>query len=142
MSEGSRFGRSDEEWIDLTRVGLKFLIQQARNGSLTSYTEMNTVLGQRSAARNFDFSAETERAAMGELLGRIVERNRPETGHMISSIVTYLNVNEPGNGFFNLARDLGLLPADAGAERLESFWASEVGAIHAHYRRGARSQLR
>jgi hypothetical protein len=102
-------------------------------GRLTSYTELNTVLNRRTGLRPFDFDLDSERAAMGELLGRIVERERPESGHMISALVIYLGENDAGPGFYRIAQEYGMLPTNAGAEARLAFWSGEVSAIHHHY---------
>jgi len=131
---GQRYGRSDDDWEELTAEGLRFLVEQARMGRTTTYTELNTVLRQRTRARTFDFDLESERAAMGELLYRIVERERPASGHMISALVIYLNENDAGSGFYKLATEYGLLPKRATANQKLAFWSSEVAQVHAHYR--------
>ena len=76
---------------------------------MTTYTELNTVLRQRTSVRTFDFDLDSERAAMGELLGEIVQLERPNfEGHMISAIVIYLNENDAGGGFYALAEQHAL----------------------------------
>jgi hypothetical protein len=61
------------------------LVEQAQKGRTVSHTELNTVLGKRTSARIFDFDRDSERAAMGELLGEVTLRERPSNGHMISA---------------------------------------------------------
>jgi hypothetical protein len=68
-----RYGRSDEEWEELISNGRTFLEERARLEKTTSYTEMNAVLAKRTSVHAFDFEREDERAAMGSLLGSIVE---------------------------------------------------------------------
>jgi hypothetical protein len=101
---------------------------------MTSYTELNTVLGQRTSARVFDFDLDSERAAIGELLGEIVELERPACGHMISAIVIYLNENDAGKGFYNLAELNGDLPKGSSRNQRLAFWSKEVAEVHKHYR--------
>jgi hypothetical protein len=127
------YGRTDPEWDALTAEGLRFLIERAQMKRTTSYTELNTVLGQRTRIRMFDFDHESERAAMGQLLYSIVERERPSSGHMISSIVIYLNENDAGTGFYKLAQSYGVLPKNPSADEKLKFWANEVHAIHDYY---------
>lgn len=70
---------------------------------------------------------------MGHLLYLIVERNRPVSNLMISTVVIYLNANEPGTGFYVLAHDLDLLQRNAfGGESLD-FWPQQVTALHEFY---------
>ncbi len=103
------WGRDELEWNQLTDETARFLVERARMERTTSYTELNSVLHQRTGAPLFDFGLDRDRAAMGALLGEVAVRMRPEIGALISSIVLYLNENDAGSGFYALARDEGLL---------------------------------
>ena len=129
------FGRDQADWDLLTLAGEQFLIERARLGRLTSYTELNATLERRTGLRRFDFELQAERAAMGHLLGLIVvERNRPVTGLMISALVIYLDGNDAGSGFYKLAQDLGeLAPGSLSARMKEKFWIGQVKALYAYY---------
>jgi hypothetical protein len=107
------YGRDDLAWDELARAGLEFLLERARLEKLTSYTELNATLIRRTGLPGFDFSRADERAAMGHLLYVIVELNRPETGLMISALVSYLDANDAGSGFYGYAQDLGMLQRNA-----------------------------
>ena len=133
------FGRDQADWDLLAGAGEAFLIERARLGRLTSYTELNATLERRTGLRRFDFALQAERAAMGHLLGLIVvERNRPVTGLMISALVIYLDGNDAGSGFYKLAQDLGELPPGALSSRVkEAFWVGQVKALQTYYRRSA-----
>lgn len=137
------FGRDQAEWDLLTGVGEAFLIERARLGRLTSYTELNAVLERRTGLRRFDFELQAERSAMGHLLGLIVvERNRPVTGLMISALVIYLGGNDAGAGFYKLGQDLAELPPGALSLRVkDEFWVGQVKALHAYYRRTTAVQV-
>jgi hypothetical protein len=127
------FGRDNAEWSRLVQAAEVFLIEQARLGKVTSYTELNTVLARRTGATPFDFGQDGERRAMGALLEEVGERNRPETGVMITALVSYLNENDAGPGFFAYAQRVGLLRSGATADERLEFWASQVRASHDHY---------
>ncbi|MEV3979311.1 hypothetical protein [Nonomuraea sp. NPDC049758] len=129
----SLYGRDDETWEQLTEAGLKFLIERARLRKTTSYTELNTVLERRTGISGFDFSRQDDRAAMGHLLGRIVERNRPASGLMISALVIYLDGNNAGGGFYSLAADLGLIPRKPSARQKEEFWVGQLNRLYEYY---------
>lgn len=129
------YGRDDDDWDELVGEAVDFLGAQARLSRLTTYTELNTVLSQRTGQRAFDFSQDSERAAMGALLGTAVDRTLSEIGGMISSIVIYLNANDAGPGFYKLATKLGLLTAKPSAVQKEAFWANQVKEVHRHYAR-------
>jgi hypothetical protein len=131
------FGRDQADWDLLAEAAEVFLVERARLGRLTSYTELNFALEGRTDLRRFDFGLQADRTAMGHLLGLVVvERNRPVTGLMISALVIYLGGNDAGPGFYKLAQDLGELSPGALSPRVkEEFWVGQVKALHAHYRR-------
>src|SRR5687767_688412 len=97
------WGRDELEWGELVDGTTEFLAEQARLGRTTSYTELNAVLHQRVSARTFDFAKDSERAAMGGLLGEVARTELPTVGALVSSIVLYLNENDAGTGFYRLA---------------------------------------
>jgi hypothetical protein len=127
------YGRSDEEWDQLTSVGLAFLVERARLEKTTTYTELDATLRRRAGLRGFDFDQDSERAAMGHLLGLIVERNRPTTNLLISALVQYLNTNDAGPGFYALAVELGMLPRRSSAMAKQAFWIGQLNALYAFY---------
>ncbi|BEL06320.1 hypothetical protein Q0Z83_045110 [Actinoplanes sichuanensis] len=128
------YGRSDEEWDQLTSVGLAFLVERARLENTTTYTELDATLRRRTGIRGFDFDQDSERAAMGHLLGLIVERNRPTTNLLISALVQYLNANDAGPGFYVLAVELGVLPQRSSAMAKQAFWIGQLNALYAFYK--------
>jgi len=127
------FGREDQEWDHLTEAGRAFLIERARLRRVTSYTELNTVIACRTGMTGFDFAHPDERAAMGHLLGLIVEQDFPRIGLMLSALVHYLDANDAGPGFYHLATQLGLLSRGVSAREKEEFWIRQVNAVHDHY---------
>ena len=138
MASSMLYGRDEADWDILAKEGERFLIERACLERTTSYTEMNDVLERRTGLRRFDFNQAAERAAMGYLLGRIVtERNKPETGLMISALVIYLNGNDAGSGFYALAQELGELPPGSlSASVKESFWIKQLNETYARYQKG------
>ena len=129
------YGRDDQVWDQLADAGLAFLIERARQRKLTSYTELNATLVRRTGLSGFDFSRADERAAMGHLLYLIVEMSLPVTGLMISALVTYLDANDAGGGFYAYAEDLGMLPGNASDQQKLDFWVRQVAALHKYYAR-------
>jgi hypothetical protein len=127
------YGRDELAWDHLAGAGLAFLIERGRLQKLTSYTELNATLVRRTGLPGFDFSRADERAAMGHLLYLIVEQNRPTTGLMISALVTYLDANDAGTGFYAFAQDLGLLSRKATAQERLDFWVGQVKKLHEFY---------
>lgn len=127
------YGKSSEEWAGLIAAGIGFLVERARLRRLTSYTELNAALRRRTGSSGFDFELERDRAAMGALLGEIATGHLAPVGALLSSIVTYLNENDAGVGFYNLARHLGLLPKAANTPERERFWTSQVNTVFDHF---------
>ncbi|WP_392872397.1 hypothetical protein [Streptomyces sp. LN499] len=109
---------------------MKFLVERAQLGKITTYTEMNSVLARRTGLPAFDFEEAAERAAMGHLLGLIVQRDYPESGLMVSALVNYLGANNAGPGFYALAQQRGLLPKSSSATARLEFWIEQVNALH------------
>jgi hypothetical protein len=130
-----KYGRDEEEWNELEEAGVAFLSERAKLERITSYTETNTVLAQRTSHRCFDFEQDSERAAMGYLLGRISNREFGRTGVLISAIVSYLDANDAGPGFYKLAQDKSLLPRGQSRGRQWEFWATHLTEVFAAYPR-------
>lgn len=128
----SRYGRTDEEWDALEAAGWEFLVSQARLQRTTSYTEMNTVLARRTGVREFDFDLDSERHAMGELLGGLSERSFGQARLLISVLVQYLNANDAGPGFYDLAQRKELLRPRPSPDAKLAFWVGHVNAVHSH----------
>lgn len=139
MSGGTIYGRSEHEWQDLEQAGWAFLKEKAaeRRGDAAhdptvSYSDANEELAARTGQSAFDFGQQADRTAMGYLLGRI-SRNRswPVSRLLISALVRYQGEADAGPGFFNLAREMGLIRGPlSDLERLE-FWLRHVRQVQA-----------
>ncbi|MGW3502451.1 hypothetical protein ACWDMY_17300 [Streptomyces globisporus] len=128
------YGRADSEWELLVDTGRDFLVERARLGKVTSYTELNVSLARRTGCRSFDFERADERAAMGHLLGLIVERDQESAPSdpplMLSALVNYLDANDAGPGFYQLAKGLQLLPVSASKDEKFSFWIQQMKGLY------------
>ena len=129
-----KYGRTEADWDQLAQEGRRYLEERGRLEKTTSYTEMNVVLAGRTGLRSFDFDRPDERAAMGYLLGRITADAFDEVGAMLSALVQYLDENDAGPGFFDLAKTMGLLRTGATADERLEFWTTQVAAVHQHFR--------
>ncbi|HEX5494283.1 MAG TPA: hypothetical protein VFX70_06905 [Mycobacteriales bacterium] len=127
------YGRDDQTWDRLVDAGLRFLVERAKLRKTTSYTEFNTVVSQRTSTAGFDFERADERAAVGHLLGLIVDQNYPTTALMISALVSHLGANDAGPGFYALATERRLLPPRASAEAKMEFWVRQVNGLFEYY---------
>jgi hypothetical protein len=140
MSQDMKYGRTEDDWQQLEDAGWEFLTEKAaeRRGDAghdptVSYGKANEELAARTGQPTFDFNQQAGRAAMGYLLGRI-SRNRswPASGLLISALVRYQDQADAGPGFFDLARDLGLIQRRLpDLDRLE-FWLLHVRQIQHH----------
>ncbi|MEE1789389.1 hypothetical protein PUR28_01090 [Streptomyces sp. BE308] len=134
------YGRADSEWDLLVGAGREFLVERAKLRKTTSYTELNVTLSRRTGCRTFDFERADERAAMGYLLGLIVERDQELSPSkpplMISALVNYLSANDAGPGFYQLAKQLRLLPLSASRDEKDEFWIDQMRRVYARHGAG------
>jgi hypothetical protein len=128
------FDRSDDEWDAIVDDTVEILRDQARLRRVTSYSDVNSGLARR-GHRPFDFAAQSDRTAMGAVLGDVVKRTVGETRVMLSAIVSYIDRNDAGPGFYSLAVQLGLLPNTATADDKLVFWSGQVAKVHDLYAR-------
>src|SRR5260221_11990641 len=121
------YGRPQSEWDELEDACLEFLLEIAQY-RMTTYTELNAVLVERTGLAAFDFSQAAGRAAMGHLLGLVVDRTFPESGLLISALVKYMHENGPGPGSYALACDDRRCVLAGTARPMEpmDFWARQV----------------
>lgn len=125
------FGYSPAAWEDMVTAGVDFLADVARRGRLTTYTELCQVIRQRTGT-----DIDTGEYALNWLLGDISKVAAMDTGGpLITSLVTYLDDNRPGGGFFMLAQSQGLLaPGQLSRQEKDDFWSEQVALVHAAYR--------
>jgi hypothetical protein len=131
------FDRSDDEWDAMIADTVTMLEDQARLKRVTSYSDVNSALARR-GHRPFDFANQSDRTAMGALLGDVVKRTIGASGIMLSAIVAYIDRNGAGPGFYSAAVELGLLPNTANADDKLVFWAGQVAKVHDRYARPPR----
>jgi hypothetical protein len=132
------YGRTELEWEALEAVGWDFLITRAKRPGdpRTNYTEVNEIMAERTGQPMWNFNFEHDRAAMGKLLGRLVDRsyietkNQPSGGLMISAIVMFLNENGVGGGFYRKAASLRLIASERmSADAKFDFWVKQMTAV-------------
>jgi len=97
---------------------------------------MNRELAKRTGQPPWNFNYAKGRAAMGELLGRLVDRSYAETkdqpggGLMISALVMFLGGNGVGRGFYGKAVKLDLIPSERMSEQAkDAFWIRQMNGV-------------
>jgi hypothetical protein len=132
---------SEVDWKELVTEGHRFLKEVASRQRLTSYTEFNAVLEQRTGLPKFDFSSDRGRADVGRLLEAIAVRELEDhPAVLLTSLVIYLNANDAGPGFYALAEHRGFLPEGAPRLLKEKLWVDQVKASYAAYARTVRTR--
>jgi hypothetical protein len=137
MNDGQIYNRSKSEWAGMEAARRDFLVSRAlKPHPITTYTELNAVLAHRTGQPPWNFDLQTDRAAMGELLGRLTERSfaetkdRPKGGLMISALCMYLDQNDVGRGFYGKAAELRLIPAEnLRKDAKDAFWIKQMKAV-------------
>lgn len=126
------FGYTREQWESLVKEGHDFLCERARLGRLTTYTEFCAVVSQRGTGTFIDVGAF---GALTALLIEIGGVAMAETnGALITGLITGLNSNIPGDGFFAWAQTLGKFPdASPTSQAKQSFWVGQVGLVFAAF---------
>lgn len=127
------YGRTELEWEQLRQAAEAFLIETAREEGLTDYTKLNEALTERTQLPGFDYTQESERAAVGRLLGEVSRQSHAEHGIMLSALVTHRGSNNEGAGFYKLAAELKEMPAKPTALEKEKAFVDLVKAVHKHY---------
>lgn len=98
----------------------KKLVEIAIDQTFISYGDLAPLVG-------LDMDIPYDRGELGRLLGEISTYERQQGRPLLSAVAISLGANKPGDGFFDLARDLGLHtgPDD------DAFWAAELDRVHA-----------
>lgn len=131
------YGRTELEWEAMEAAGWDFLITRARQPNpATDYTEMNNELATRTGQPPWNFDYAKDRAAMGELLGRLVDRSyaetkdRPGGGLMISALVVFHSGTGVGGGFYGKAVKLNLIPSERMSDQAkDAFWIGQMNGV-------------
>jgi hypothetical protein len=137
VNDEQMYGRTEAEWADLEAAGWDFLVSRARKPHpITTYTELNAVLAHRTGQPPWNFDLGADRAAMGELLGRLTDRSfaetkdRPSCGLMISALCMYLDQNDVGQGFYAKAAELRLIPTEhLRKDAKDEFWIRQLNGV-------------
>lgn len=123
------FGYSDDEWEALLRTGVEELRGVARRRALTSYSELASTLVERTG-----LELRAHDLAFPHLLGQIATREVETGGPLLSALCIYKGANEPGEGFYAIARHHRRVPTwPLSRLQKEKVWIAEVSAAHRLY---------
>ena len=112
---------SREQMNDEIHQGVYEAVRQAaREGRITYHGVIAPVAG-------LDMGREWNRAEIGRILGAISTHEREAGRPLLSAIVVHQVDGRPGQGFFALARQLGLLQP---GQSEDTFWQGEVRRVH------------
>lgn len=116
------------EMLALTRVESEIrdeLVRVARRCELTHYEAIAPIAG-------LDMGNPDHRTRIGSILGNISSFEHQYSRPMLSAVVVHKGGNEPGQGFFNCAADLGLFSGHAPDQRME-FFVRELRRLYAYW---------
>jgi hypothetical protein len=102
------------------------LIEVARNGDLITY-------GEIAPLANLNMEDPDDRNKIAHILGEISTHEHGEGRPMLSAIVVLAGIGYPGEGFFSLARELGLHHGRKEFEDLD-FFVQEVKRVYAYWK--------
>lgn len=115
------YGRTQDQWEQMLAVVEDFLIEMAEIEDQTNYSEVNARLLQEGLP-GFKFFLDSERAAIGSLLGQISERSYVADGILLTVLVIHHDTpNDIGGGFWRLAAKYGMVsPKPNDHEKLDA----------------------
>jgi hypothetical protein len=132
-SDGTRFGYSQKRWDNAVDSGVKTLIGVARDKGVISYTEL--------CRRIFD-DTEVEivpgEYALPFLLGDISDQALDQYSVALTTLVTYKDSTDAGQGLYALAVEHGLLPKNPTELQKEEFRTQQVNAAYERWQRPKR----
>ncbi len=99
----------------------EYLKAKARQEKLATY-------GEIAPLANLDMANQADRNRIGEILGEISTFEHQHKRPLLSVIVIHKNGTEPGPGFFNLAKALGI----QNQQDNDSFFIAELNRVY-HY---------
>lgn len=97
-----------------------------------TYSDFVVALADRTGSAAFNLDHDYDRARLGDLLGVITTRHRqsdPANHKLMISALVHTKGGGPGNGFYELAADLGLLRRNASDFTKMEFWVKQVNAL-------------
>ncbi len=103
------------------------LLRLARNKKLAAYSEVSPLVG-------LSMDIDEHREKMAALLGEIVYHEHEAGRPMLTSLVVHKgNDNNPGEGFFSIATELGYFDGSRDQIARLTFWANQVTDVHNYW---------
>ena len=130
-------GREESEWNELIGVGYGILkcLAEGRERPI-SYTAFSAALADGMDEDPHPFTFPADRNAIGTLLADISKRGLQEhPGWLLSAMVTGKNSEQPGGGFYDLAKSLGMLSDGAGRDEQSVFFGKQLEGLWGAYSR-------
>lgn len=109
--------------MDEQQIVTDHLREVAKAGGLEHYAEVGALI-------DLELAGPGAVAKLADLLGEICKEEHRSGRPMLSAIVVSKAAGMPGEGFFGLAKSLGLFD---GADHL-AFWAKEVERVHGYWK--------
>lgn len=114
------FGYSDEKWKAAISEAREMLIVRAKQADLITYLEF--------AANLRSIEVEPHDPRLFHLLGDLSREELAEPRGMLSALVVHKSGTKPGEGFFELARELGRDTSD-----YDRLWIEEVTGVQSFW---------
>ena len=111
-------GFPEPDWVEAKRQAMEILCKRAKRRDPITYSDFV----QRITAVRMDAHSHRLRIMMGELSTAEREAGRP----LITALIVHKDDLRPGQGFFQLARDLGYVVTDETA-----FWIDQLNQLKA-----------
>ncbi|MFI7481899.1 hypothetical protein ACH9EU_05725 [Kocuria sp. M1R5S2] len=131
------YGRTEDEWEQLRESAVYHLEAAAKSRSTIDYSTLNHQIADETGLPPFDFTKQTGRDAIAQLLAEISEDTHARHGIMLSALVTHKGSANLGGGFYKLASKLGQMPANPTTNQKDEALSRLTAEVHDHYARRA-----
>lgn len=103
------------------------LVDLARSDDLAAYSQVAPLIG-------LDMSIEADRDEIAKRLGDIARHEYRNNRPMLTSLVVHHGSdNNPGEGYFAIAHELGLYKGSRDPIKRLTFWAGQVRDVYNHW---------
>ena len=103
------------------------LLRVAQRRGLTTYSDVGPLA-------DLSMDVDADRDAISKILEEIARHEEEQRRPMLTAVVVHRgDDNNPGEGFFAIATELGRYGGSRNQLRRLEFWVSTVGEVHAHW---------